>query len=299
MRKSVLTYLNKLEGYKSAIKQFHWGANNLSQHQLCDEIAEAISDFQDTVSEIEQSMSGKFKLNKLKPEPYKCDTLKGFAMDVVESAKDFLKVIESLGENYVGMKSEVETFIGVMQKQVYLINFTLQEEVKRELMREAMYKNVPETPDMEVDKFLGKHPKTIKSRINQIYKIVHKYGLDSRRYHDDYWKAITDYDKVISSLGCEFSYHCENGGYSDYDETDNMPRSKVYNVAITYDDGMKVEGYVKMMAAGTVEDPFESYDTCIILWPKQHNVIECTIGQLKQLVSESARMALKKLVENT
>ena len=131
-------------------------------------------------------------------------------------------------------------------------------------IKEAHYRNVGD----EIEPFIGRRPKTIRARINQIYKMVHKYGLSSRKYHDDHWQALDDYDKVISSMGCELNYWCENGGYTDYDPQIDMNMSKVYNIEISYDDGMVISGYIKMMAAGSMEDPFDAYDTCMILWPK-------------------------------
>lgn len=132
------------------------------------------------------------------------------------------------------------------------------------IIKEAHYRNVGD----EIEPFIGRRPKTIRARINQIYKMVHKYGLSSRKYHDDHWQALDDYDKVISSMGCELNYWCENGGYTDYDPQIGMNMSKVYNIEISYDDGMVISGYIKMMAAGSMEDPFDAYDTCMILWPK-------------------------------
>ena len=38
-----------------------------------------------------------------------------------------------MGEKYVGIKSECETFIGTMQRKLYLVNFTLKEDLKRRL----------------------------------------------------------------------------------------------------------------------------------------------------------------------
>ena len=99
--------------------------------------------------------------------------------------------------------------------------------------------------------------------MNQIYRRVHDYRIDSRLYHDDSWQALRDYDAVISSLGGELSYWCENGGYTDFDETTGIKMSKVYEIEITYDDGMSIRGYIKMMAAGSMDDPFSAYDTCI------------------------------------
>ena len=114
----------------------------------------------------------------------------------------------------------------------------------------------------------GRKPKSLRARMNQIYRRVHDYRIDSRLYHDDSWQALRDYDAVISSLGGELSYWCENGGYTDFDETTGIKMSKVYEIEITYDDGMSIRGYIKMMAAGSMDDPFSAYDTCIVMWPK-------------------------------
>lgn len=46
-----------------------------------------------------------------------------------------------------------------------------------------------------------------------------------------------------------------------------MPRSKEYKVRITFEDGDVIGGYMKFMAAGSVKDPFDRYDTCMVLWP--------------------------------
>lgn len=310
MNQKILKFIEKCESWKVEIKNYHWSADNLSQHELCDDIASSISDFEDLVSEVEQSISGKIKLNGFKPDEAKETNLKAFVEDVISASKDFLKELEGMGENYVGIKSECETFIGDMQRKLYLVNFTLKEELKNRL-REKLTESMPKSLERhdEVDKFMGRKPKSIKARINQIYKIVKKYGIDSRVYHDDNWQAISDYYRAISSLGCEVEMkpcaHLDNadsmmsdGGYCDYDPNDNMPRSKQYAIKIMFEDGMVVSGYVKCMAAGSVEDPFSAYDTCIVLWPKNNRVIEnkeenmnkqikLTEEELKQLVKES------------
>jgi hypothetical protein len=85
---------------------------------------------------------------------------------------------------------------------------------------------------------------------------------------------LNDWDDITS-----------DGGYCDYAE-DGMPRSKQYAVKIMYDDGMNIGGYIKFMAAGTMEDPFSRYDTCMILWPKNN----------RELAMENIRM--KKFTHN-
>ena len=149
----------------------------------------------------------------------------------------------------------------------------------------------------EVDKFMGRKPKSIKARINQVYRIVKKYGIDSKVYHDENWQAISDYYRAITSLGCEVEMkpcgHLENadsiesdGGYCDYDPYDHMPRSKQYAIKIMFEDGMNIDGYIKCMAAGTVEHPFAGYDTCIVLWPKNNRVLENREMKVEEGINE-------------
>ena len=315
MNKNILNYIEECEGWKVGIKNLHWSADNMSQHELCDDIADEISNFEDLVSEIEQSISGKIKLNGFTPKSYKITSLKSFVEDVISASKSFLKKLEGMGEKYVGIKSECETFIGTMQRKLYLTNFTLKEELKKRLrdrINESRPKNLANIEDVE--KFMGRRPKTIKARINQIYRIIKRYGIDSKLYHDDHWQAKDDYYRAITSLGCDFEMRpCGNsnnldnwdditsdGGYCDYAE-DGMPRSKQYSVKIIYDDGMNIGGYIKFMAAGTVEDPFASYDTCMVLWPKSNKVLEAknmskqvrlTEAELKQIIKETATKIL-------
>ena len=229
MNKKVLDFVNKLEGYKTAIKQLHWDAKNMSQHELCDDIAESIAEFQDTVSEVEQSITGKLKVNSLKPTEYKIKDLKSFVEDVLDATNNFYKEVKDMGDTYVGMASDCESFLSDMQRKLYLVNFTLKEELKERLkakINESMPKNLANHD--EVDKFMGRKPKSIKARINQVYRIVKKYGIDSKVYHDENWQAISDYYRAISSLGCEVEMKpCaslsnadsmeSDGGYTDYD----------------------------------------------------------------------------------
>lgn len=318
MDKTVLAFVEKLEIFKTKIKALHWDANSLSQHELCDDIAEKIADFQDQVSEVEQSISGKLPKEMFKPtnqEFGEVGTLKEFVESVIDCTNEFYKKLGEKGDKYIGMRSDCESFLSDMQRKLYLVNFTLKEELKmrlRDKINESRPKNLSNTADVE--KFMGRRPKSIKARINQIYRIVKKYGIDSRKYSDEHWQAIEDYYRAITSLGCEVEMkpcasmnHADSiesdGGYTDYDEYDHMPRSKQYAIKIMFDDGMAISGYIKCMAAGTVSDPFSSYDTCMVLWPKQNNVLEnknmskqmrLTEAELKQVVKEAAMKILSE-----
>lgn len=318
MDKTVLAFVEKLEIFKTKIKALHWDANSLSQHELCDDIAERIADFQDQVSEVEQSISGKLPKEMFKPtnqEFGEVGTLKEFVESVIDCTNEFYKKLGEKGDKYIGMRSDCESFLSDMQRKLYLVNFTLKEELKmrlRDKINESRPKNLSNTTDVE--KFIGRRPKSIKARINQIYRIVKKYGIDSRKYSDEHWQAIEDYYRAITSLGCEVEMKpCaslnnadsieSDGGYCDYDPYDHMPRSKQYAIKIMFEDGMVISGYIKCMAAGTVSDPFSSYDTCMVLWTKQNKVLETknmskqmslTEAELKQVIKEAAMKILSE-----
>lgn len=304
MDKEVLSYINYLEGCKTAIKSLHWDADNMSQHKLDDEIAAAIASFQDQVSEVEQGIHGQLPLNQLKGDTITVKDLESFVEDVISKTTDFYKQLDGKGDEYIGMRSDCESFLSAMQKNLYLLRFTIKQAMKEEMkrriksnLREAMYKNVNNHDT--VDKFIGRRPKSVKARMNQIYRLIHKYGLDSRKYTDETWQAVDDYKKVVESLGCEMEIWVENGGYTDYAD-DGMPRSKVYNCRIVYDDGMVIDGYMKMMAAGTIEDPFSSYDTCIVLWPKPKRELAAEGKEeiIKNAVNEAIQRFVQKVMRN-
>lgn len=136
MKKYILDFICRLEGQKTAIKSLHWGANSLSQHQLCDDIASTISDYQDKVAEVEQSISGKLPLNNLKGTAYTVKNLKSFVEDVIKSTNDFYSKLKKEGDKYIGMRSDTEAFLSDMQRQLYLVDFTVKEGLKERLRNE-------------------------------------------------------------------------------------------------------------------------------------------------------------------
>ena len=133
MKKYILDFICELEGYGTAIRSLHWSANSLPQHELCDDIAKEISDYQDAVSEVEQSMSGKFPLNKLRGGNYNVTTLKKFVEDVISSTNSFYSKLKNEGDGYIGMRSDTEAFLSVMQRKLYLVDFTIKESLKQRL----------------------------------------------------------------------------------------------------------------------------------------------------------------------
>lgn len=141
MNKTVYNFICKLEGYKSTCQNIHWNANSLSQHKLCDDIKDRIASFQDQVSEVEQSINGNLGFNRLKGIPFKSSNLKRFVKEVINTTMSFYKKVKKLGDNYVGMASDCESFLSDMQRNLYLVNFTIKEDFKKNYknkIRESM-----------------------------------------------------------------------------------------------------------------------------------------------------------------
>lgn len=164
MDKKVLEFVNKLESWKTAIKNLHWSSKNMSQHKLCDDIADRIADFQDQVSEVEQGIHGKIALNKLKPTQYKITTLQKFVSDIIKSTMRFLKVLDKKGDEYIGMRSDCESFISDMQRNLYLVNFTLSESFRNYEIDRIVNENV--------DRTINEASNQVRLSESQFYKLL-------------------------------------------------------------------------------------------------------------------------------
>lgn len=198
MNKKVLSFVNKLEGYKTAIKELHWDADNMSQHELCDKIADSIAEFQDTVSEVEQSITGKLATGNLKPVSYKVTTLKKFVEDVLDATNTFYKSLEDEGDTYTGMRSDCESFLSDMQRNLYLVNFTMKEDLKRRLankLNEGYRKeeNIKTT-------FHGTKPSTEKGLFKRINDLT-KNGQLNTRVFNGVNDAFSFYNKILGNMG--------------------------------------------------------------------------------------------------
>lgn len=145
MTKKVLDFLCTLEGYKTALKSIHWNATNMSQHKLCDDIADKLATFQDVVAEVEQSLHGNLPFNKLKGTEYKIKDLKKFLSDLTKDTTTFYKKIN--GDDYIGLRSECETFIKDCQQFSYLNDFTIKNKNSKliEITEEQIQEMVIET----------------------------------------------------------------------------------------------------------------------------------------------------------
>lgn len=131
MKTNIINYINKLQGYKTAIKNLHWSSKHMSEHKLLDDIADSVANNQDEIAEMCQGLYGKIKLNELKPKRYNITNSKKMLLDMLRDTKSFYSSIK--GRDLSGVRSVVETFIGEINKFVYLMEMCIKEDIKRNL----------------------------------------------------------------------------------------------------------------------------------------------------------------------
>ena len=148
MTKNVLDYLSKCTGWLAAIQNIHWDANSMSQHKLCDDIKKDFDEFRDIVAEIEQGIDGNIALNDLKSIEYEITDLDKFLKGAKADTLSFYKNLD--GDDYIGMRSECESFLGKLQKYIYLNTFCKKKDLDESKKRIA--KIISET----VKRFLNK-----------------------------------------------------------------------------------------------------------------------------------------------
>lgn len=130
MKSNIMKFLNDCEGWKTYIKNSHWSSSNMNEHKLFDDIADSVSEIQDMVAEIAQGLYGQIKKGELKGNKCNAKGSKDFLKVMLKGANDFYSTIEK-GKDYIGMRSEMETFIGKISQFEYLMDLSLKEDFKR------------------------------------------------------------------------------------------------------------------------------------------------------------------------
>ena len=117
-----IDFLCKLEGWKTKCKNLHWAAPKKNIHVYLDEFLGVLSDYQDALAEDIMGVLGS-RLNPDSIEGISCssDNAIDFIKEVDTSTISFYRKISN-NPNYVGIKSETETFIHNIKKYNYLFN---------------------------------------------------------------------------------------------------------------------------------------------------------------------------------
>ena len=103
----------------------------MNEHKLLDDIADSVANNQDEIAEMCQGLYGKIKLNELKPKRYNITNSKKLLADMLRDTKSFYSSIK--GRELTGVRSVVESFIGELNKFVYLMDMCIKEDIKTSL----------------------------------------------------------------------------------------------------------------------------------------------------------------------
>ena len=141
MKRNIMSYLNKIQSYRTAIKNLHWSASNMSEHKLMDDVDEKVADFQDELAEVAQGVYGQIKRNELKPRKYAIVNSKKMLADLMKDTKQFYSTIKR-SNDCIGLRSVVETFIGDLGKFEYLLTLCLKEDIKARMIIENKFRSI-------------------------------------------------------------------------------------------------------------------------------------------------------------
>jgi hypothetical protein len=99
MKKNIISFICSLHGYLIRIKEIHWNTDNNSEHLLCDEISDDLSDCEDRFTECAMGMSGEhFKIGDLKPMLPNNTDLKKMLQEFEGETIDFKKSMDEYKE---------------------------------------------------------------------------------------------------------------------------------------------------------------------------------------------------------
>ena len=116
-----ISFLNRLEGWKTKCKNLHWAAPKKNIHVYLDEFLDILSEYQDSLAEGYMGILGKMQPNVIKGTP--SDTLN--AMDFIDEIKlGTVSFYDKIPQEtiYKGIASECETFIQNIMKYKFLFS---------------------------------------------------------------------------------------------------------------------------------------------------------------------------------
>ena len=118
-----ITFLNKLEGWKTKCKNLHWSAPRKNIHEYLDDFLDILSNYQDELAEEIMGITDKFQPNILKGIPSDAFNAFDFFDEVKMGTLAFYDRIPQ-DSIYKGVTSECETFIHNINKYIYLFKLS-------------------------------------------------------------------------------------------------------------------------------------------------------------------------------
>lgn len=116
-----ISFLSKIEGWKTRCKNLHWAAKRKNIHVYLDDFLKVLSDYQDSIAEDCMGILGKMSpvciggVPPMSADPYSF---------IEEIRQGVLKFYDSVPKDsvYAGIRSETENFIHEVNKYKYLFS---------------------------------------------------------------------------------------------------------------------------------------------------------------------------------
>lgn len=119
MRESIINLENKLRGIHTRLKELHWSAPTIASHTMIDDFTSDFLEFEDSVMEDTQAIFNKIQPGELDPILSEATDFRGLLIELRGVLADFYEGLSGL--TWTGIKSEIEGFWHVINKNIYLI----------------------------------------------------------------------------------------------------------------------------------------------------------------------------------
>lgn len=122
MIKEILDFENRLNGYRTRVKELHFSARKHSVHVILDDFSSSLADYEDDVMEDCQAIHGQFTPGEIIPVlPKSLDSmslLKEIRADLANMRELFSQPM------YAGCLSVTDDFFHTVNKTIYLLKLS-------------------------------------------------------------------------------------------------------------------------------------------------------------------------------
>lgn len=117
MKKEYVEFICTLHGYLIRLKEIHWNTDNNTEHLLCDEISDTLSDCQDRFTECAMGLADShFKVGDLVPYLPNSEELKPMLKELESEIVEFRK---TLNESEWGLTNVIDDMLEACGKYKY------------------------------------------------------------------------------------------------------------------------------------------------------------------------------------
>lgn len=122
----ILSLCNKIQGWKTRLKELHWSAPSHSLHTVLDDFNGVLLEWEDTIMEDAQSMFGFIEAGDLEPQSAESLEAEALLVEIKKEIADFLGLMSDI-TMWTGIRSETETFFHEICKTIYLVKICKKE----------------------------------------------------------------------------------------------------------------------------------------------------------------------------